>query len=55
MRAIQIARLDGPGAAELVEIDEPTDTDAVVMTCTRPVWRSPPCAERPARSLPAPP
>jgi NADPH2:quinone reductase len=31
MRAIQIARLDGPGAAELVEVDEPTDTDAVLI------------------------
>jgi NADPH2:quinone reductase len=31
MRAIQIARLDGPGAAELVEIDEPTDTNAVLI------------------------
>lgn len=31
MRAIQIARLDGPGAAEVVEIDEPTDTDAVLI------------------------
>jgi len=31
MRAIQITRLDGPGAAELVEIDEPTDTDAVII------------------------
>jgi hypothetical protein len=25
MRAIQIPRLDGPQAAELVELDEPTD------------------------------
>ncbi len=31
MRAIQIARLDGPDAAELVEIDEPTDPDAVII------------------------
>jgi NADPH2:quinone reductase len=31
MRAIQIARLDGPDAAELVEIDEPTDRDAVII------------------------
>lgn len=31
MRAIQISRLDGPEAAELVEIDEPTDPDAVII------------------------
>jgi NADPH:quinone reductase len=31
MRAIQIARLDGPAAAEMVEIDEPTDADAVLI------------------------
>jgi NADPH2:quinone reductase len=31
MRAIQIARLDGPGAAEVVEIDEPTDTSVVLI------------------------
>jgi NADPH2:quinone reductase len=31
MRAIQIARLDGPGAAEVVEIDEPTDAQAVLI------------------------
>jgi NADPH2:quinone reductase len=31
MRAIQISRLDGPDAAELVEIDEPTDRDAVII------------------------
>ena len=31
MRAIQIARLDGPQAAELVEIDEPTGDDAVLV------------------------
>ncbi|WP_029115452.1 NADPH:quinone oxidoreductase family protein [Mycobacterium sp. URHB0044] len=31
MRAIQIARLDGPSAAELVDVDEPTDTDAVLI------------------------
>jgi NADPH:quinone reductase len=31
MRAIQIARLDGPGAAEVVEIDEPTDTSMVLI------------------------
>ena len=31
MRAIQIASLDGPQAAELVEVDEPTDDGAVVI------------------------
>lgn len=31
MRAIQVARLDGPHAAELVEIDEPSSTDDVVI------------------------
>lgn len=31
MRAIQIARLDGPSAAELTEIDEPDGTGAVVI------------------------
>ena len=31
MRAIQIARLDGPQAAELVEIDEPNADGAVVI------------------------
>lgn len=31
MRAIQIARLDGPSAAELTEIPEPHETDAVVI------------------------
>lgn len=31
MRAIQIARLDGPSAAELTEISEPNSTDAVVI------------------------
>ena len=31
MRAIQIASLDGPEAAKLVEIDEPTDDGAVVI------------------------
>ena len=31
MRAIQIASLDGPEAAKLVEIDEPTDEGAVVV------------------------
>ena len=31
MRAIQIPRLDGPGAAELVELDEPTNDDGVVI------------------------
>jgi NADPH:quinone reductase len=31
MRAIQIARLDGPDAAELVDIDEPSDPDAVII------------------------
>jgi NADPH:quinone reductase len=31
MRAIQIARLDGPSAAEVVEIDEPTDAQAVLI------------------------
>ena len=31
MRAIQIASLDGPQAAELVELDEPTDDDAVII------------------------
>ena len=31
MRAIHIPRLDGPQAAELVEIDEPTDPDGVVI------------------------
>jgi NADPH:quinone reductase len=31
MRAIQIARLDGPSAAEVVEIDEPTDANAVLI------------------------
>jgi NADPH2:quinone reductase len=31
MRAIQIPRLDGPAAAELVEIDEPTDPGAVLI------------------------
>jgi NADPH2:quinone reductase len=31
MRAIQISRLDGPTAAELVEIDEPTDPGAVLI------------------------
>src|SRR6201747_358786 len=31
MRAIQIPRLDGPRAAELVEIDEPTDPGAVLI------------------------
>ena len=31
MRAIQIARLDGPQAAELVEIDEPDGDGAVVV------------------------
>src|SRR3954469_12491113 len=31
MRAIRIARLDGPEAAEMVEVDEPTDTDAGVV------------------------
>ena len=31
MRAIQIPRLDGPAAAELVELDEPTDKSAVIV------------------------
>jgi len=31
MRAIQIPRLDGPAAAELVELDEPTDDSAVIV------------------------
>ena len=31
MRAIHIARLDGPQAAELVEIDEPSENDAIVV------------------------
>src|SRR4029079_19751840 len=31
MRAIQIPRLDGPQAAELVELDEPTDENAVIV------------------------
>lgn len=31
MRAVQISRLDGPSAAEITEIAEPTDTDAVVI------------------------
>ena len=31
MRAIQIPRLDGPHAAELVELDEPTWPDGVVI------------------------
>src|SRR5690242_20676094 len=31
MRAIQIARLDGPQAAEVVEIDEPTANDGEVL------------------------
>src|SRR3954470_17069883 len=31
MRAIQIPRLDGPAAAELVELDEPTDDGAVIV------------------------
>ena len=31
MRAIQIASLDGPQAAKLVEIDEPTDDNAVIV------------------------
>ena len=31
MRAVQIARLDGPEAAELVELDEPTSDDAVLI------------------------
>ena len=31
MRAIQIPRLDGPQAAQLVELDEPTDEDAVIV------------------------
>ena len=31
MRAIQIARLDGPSAAELAEVAEPNSTDAVVI------------------------
>ncbi|MGB8405555.1 MAG: NADPH:quinone oxidoreductase family protein, partial [Mycobacterium sp.] len=31
MRAIQIARLDGPSAAEVAEIAEPDGTDAVVI------------------------
>jgi NADPH2:quinone reductase len=31
MRAIQIARLDGPSAAELTEISEPNGTDSVVI------------------------
>ncbi|GFG50481.1 NADPH:quinone oxidoreductase [Mycolicibacterium agri] len=31
MRAIQIPRLDGPQAAELVELDEPTDENAVII------------------------
>ena len=31
MRAIQIARLDGPSAAKLTEISEPNSTDAVVI------------------------
>jgi NADPH2:quinone reductase len=31
MRAIQVARLDGPHAAELVDIDEPAATADVVV------------------------
>lgn len=31
MRAIQIPRLDGPQAAELVELDEPADDNAVII------------------------
>ncbi|MGZ6779181.1 MAG: alcohol dehydrogenase catalytic domain-containing protein, partial [Mycobacterium sp.] len=31
MRAIQIPSLDGPTAAELVELDEPTDDNAVIV------------------------
>jgi NADPH:quinone reductase len=31
MRAIQISRLDGPEAAELVDVDEPTDPEAVII------------------------
>lgn len=31
MRAIQIARLDGPQAAEVVELDGPTDDNAVII------------------------
>lgn len=31
MRAIQITRLDGPEAVELVELDEPTDSDGKVV------------------------
>ena len=30
MRAIHVARLDGPQSAELVEIDEPTDGGVVI-------------------------
>src|SRR3954466_10542296 len=31
MRAIHIPRLDGPAAAELVELEEPTDDSAVII------------------------
>ena len=36
MRAIQIPRLDGPRAAELVEIEEPVDDGRSVVDVTRP-------------------
>src|SRR5258708_10408691 len=39
MRAIQIARLDGPQAAEVVEIAEPAVTVRSSSTCTPRAWR----------------
>ena len=52
MRAIQIAELDGPQAAEVVEIDEPTDDDGTVLIDVHAAGVAFPDALQSPRALP---